>query len=281
MKESLSKCQGRTGTDCRVRHTVLTAACAFFLLGLGEATAAVLDPANISGSVFFNLSPPARIDFNTFGTFPLSGPGGSLQFTASGTPAPSLSGQASVAQGFTGRVSGILIYGIEILGPAGEVPVSIDVSGGATGSSITNDLFAAFAMKSLWSLEDVSLGLQPVFSEGIDTGQLSGRFERNFSHTVDLTLTANHVYRVTMIADAFAAAGSGLSASATTFIDPIFSFGAGVGTGYSFLLSEGIGNSAPVPEPTSFVLLIAGALALSLVGMRHKLIIGSSSKSSS
>jgi hypothetical protein len=236
-----------------------------------------LDPANISGSVFFNIPPPPRIDFNTFGTFPLSGPGGSLQFTASGTPAPSLSGQATVAQNFTGRVSGVLIYAIEILGPDGDVPVSIDVSGGATGSSLTNDPFAAFAMKSLWSLEDPSLS-QPVFSEGIDTGQLSGRFSQNFSHTVDLTLTANHVYRVTMIADAFAGAGSGVSASATTFIDPVFSFGAGVGPEYSFLLSEGIGNSTPVPEPASFVLLIAGVLALSLVRVRRRLIIDSSGK---
>jgi len=259
----------------------LTAVCALFLLGLGQATAAVLDPANVSGTVFFNISPPARIDFNNFGTFPLTGPQGSLQFTASGTPAPSLSGQATVTENFTGRVSGILIYAIEILGPAGDVPVSIDVSGGATGSSVINDLFAAFAMKSLWSLEDVSLGLQPVFSEGIDTGQLSGRFSQNFSHTVDLTLTANHVYRVTMIADAFAAAGSGASASATTFIDPIFSFGAGVGPEYSFLLSEGIGNSAPVPEPTTVALLIAGVLGLILVQMRRSLIIDSSGKPNS
>jgi len=81
-----------------------------------------------------------------------------------------------------------------------------------------------------------------------------------------------------MVADAFAAAGSGVSASATTFVDPVFSFGAGVGAEYSFLLSEGIGNSAPVPEPASFVLLIAGVLALSLVRTRRRLIIGSSGK---
>ena len=277
MEQSLSKCRVRR-TDRRVRHSVLTAVCALFLLGLGEVTAAVLDPANISGTVFFNIPPPPRIDFNSFGTFQQAGAAGSLQFTATGTPAPSLSGQATVSQGFTGRVSGILIYGIEILGPDADVPVSIDVSGGATGSSLTNDPFAAFAMKSLWSLEDATLGLQPVFSEGIDTGQLSGRFSDNFSHTVDLTLTANHVYRVTMVADAFAAAGSGVSASATTFVVPVFSFGAGVGAEYSFLLSEGIGNSAPVPEPASFVLLIAGVLALSLVRTRRRLIIGSSGK---
>ena len=195
MKESLSKCQVRSRTDRRVRHTVLTGACALFLLGLGQATAATLDPANISGSIFFNISPPARLDFNTFGTFPQTGPGGFLQFTASGTPAPFLSGEATISKNFTGRVSGILVYGIEILGPAGNVPVSVDVSGGASGSSVTNDPFAAFAMKSLWSLEGPNLGLQGIFSEGIDTGQLSGIFNQNFSHTVNLTLSANHVYQ--------------------------------------------------------------------------------------
>jgi len=149
----------------------------------------------------------------------------------------------------------------------------VDVSGGASASSVANDLFAGFAMKSLWRLEDANLGLQTVFSEGIDTGQLSGIFNESFGQTVALTLTANHVYRVTMVADAFAAAGSsGTSAFATAFIDPIFSFAPGVRPEYSFLLSEGVGNSAAtsVPEPNSFALLITCLIALGLCRLRDK-----------
>ena len=178
MERSLSADQIHAGRDRRRSSPTLTGLCALLLMGLGNATATTLDPANISGTVFFNIPPPARLDFNTFGTFPQTGPGGFLQFTASGTPGPFLSGEATISKSFTGRVSGILVYGIEILGPAGNVPVAVDVSGGASGSSVTNDPFAAFAMKSLWSLEGPNLGPQGIFTEGIDTGQLSGIFNQ-------------------------------------------------------------------------------------------------------
>ncbi len=270
-ERSLSTDQVHAGRNRRRPRPTLTGFCALLLLGLGQATATPLDPANISGTILFNIPPPARLDFNTFGTFPQTGPGGFLQFTASGTPGPFLSGEATISENFTGRATGILVYGIEILGPAGNVPVLVDVSGGASGSSVANDPFAAFAMKSLWSLEGPNLGPQGIFSEGIDTGQLSGIFNQNFGHTVNLTLSANHVYKVTMVADAFAAAGSsGTLAFATAFIDPIFSFGPGVGPEYSLLLSDGIGNSAPVPvpEPGSLVLLIVGMFALGLLRIR-------------
>lgn len=258
------------GRMLRRRCPALIGVGALLLLALGQATADTLDPANISVTVLFNIPPPARLDVNIFGTFPQTGPGGFLQFTASGFPGPFLSGEAHISKNFTGRVSGILIYAIEILGPAGKVPVLVDVSGGASASSVANDPFAGFAMKSLWRLEDAT---QTVFSEGIDTGQLSGIFNESFGHTVALTLTANHVYRVTMVADAFAAAGSsGTSAFATAFIDPTFSFGSGVGPEYSFLLSEGVGNSAAtsVPEPTSFALFITCMIALGLCRLRDK-----------
>ena len=208
MERSISSSRVAAGSQRRRRYPAPAVACALILSGIAQANASTLSPAAISGTVFFNLSPPPRIDFTTFGTFTLPGPGGIVQSTATGMPGPILSGEASITQNFTGRASGILLYEMEILGPAGPVPVLIDVSGGASGSSVTNDLFAAFALKSFWSLEDVNLGLQSVFSEGINTGQLTGSFSQNFSHTVDLTLTAGHVYRVTMIADAFAAAGS-------------------------------------------------------------------------
>jgi hypothetical protein len=40
-------------------------------------------------------------------------------------------------------------------------------------------------------------------------------------------------------------------AFATAFVDPVFSFGPGVGSEYSLVFSEGFGNSAPVPEPST------------------------------
>jgi hypothetical protein len=225
--------------------------------------AATLAPAAASGSVFFNFAPPQGVQFNTFGNFPLSGPGGFVQYSAGATPSPFMFGEVTVGPGFTGRASGQLIYQVQIIGPAAEVPVSIAVAGSAAGSSNTTDLFSGFAMKSLWRLADVSLGLQTVFSEGIESGTLQGSFSQSFNHNVELTLTANHIYLVTLTADAFAGAASGPSAFASAFIDPVFSFAAGVGPEYSFQFSEGIGN-APVPEPSALVLLSVGLLALGL-----------------
>jgi hypothetical protein len=235
-------------------------------LGIGHGKSTELNPPVVDGSVFFNLSPPPRIDFNTFGTFSQTGPGGFVQFTGSGMPGPFLEAEAKISQNFFGRASVILRYQMEILGPAESVPVSVQVSGGAAGSSVVGDPFAGFALKSFWSLSDVTLGLSPVFSEGIDTPQLSGIFNESFGHTVDLTLIANHVYLVEMVADASVAAGSsGTLGFATAFIDPLFSFGPDVGPEYSFHFSEGIGNSA-VPEQGSP--LVPG-MAIVVLGLFH------------
>jgi len=84
LERSPSADQVHPGRDRRGSRPTLTGLCALLLLGLGQATAATPDPANISGTVFFNIAPPARLDFNTFGTFSQTGPGGFLQFTASG-----------------------------------------------------------------------------------------------------------------------------------------------------------------------------------------------------
>jgi hypothetical protein len=225
----------------------------------GGAYASTLDPARVGAQVFFNLSPPAGLNISTFGTFPLTGPGGFLQFVSGGEPSPFASADAQVAPGFFGRASGQVVYSMEVLGPPGDVSVSVGVSGGASASSSTQP-FTAFALKALWRIDDVNLGLVNVFGEGIDTPALQGNFNESFSHSVDLMLTAGHIYRITLTADVSAGAVDSVSHTiATAFIDPVFSFGPGVGPEYSFHFSDGIGNS-PVPLPGSLALL-APALA--------------------
>jgi len=251
---------GPTGADRGRTRRALGGVCALCLLSIGHANADALSPALISGSVSFNFEPPAALSFSTFGTFAVSGPGGHVQATASGLPGPYLSGEETISKNFTGRAGGQLIYQIEVVGPPGAVEVLAQVEGGASGSSHPFDLFAGFDVIASWRLEDVTLGLAPVFSEGIDSGLLRGSFNETFGHTVDLTLTANHLYRVTMAANSFAAAGSsGTDAFGSAFIDPVFSFGPGVGPEYSLLISDGVGNSA-APEPAS-LLLSGGAIA--------------------
>lgn len=244
----------------------LRVAAALLLAAAGTAQADTLAPAGVAGTVSFNLQPPAGLNITGFGDFPLSGPGGLVQLSAAAMPSPFLRAQVDVGPNFTGRSSAQLIYQMQVVGPAQNVGVHVAVAGSASGSSNTTDLFSGFAMKAQWRLEDVTLGLAPVFSEGIDSGALQGSFNQSFGHVVDLTLVGSHIYRVTLVADAFAAAVTGPSASASAYIDPVFSFAAGVGQEYSFQFSEGIGN-APVPEPSALLLLAAG---LAVLGWRRQ-----------
>jgi hypothetical protein len=241
--------------------------CAGALLwaALSAGYAAPLAPAAVSGRVSLNFIPPFPVDVDGFGHFAVHDPGGSAQFDVEGLPRSSLYGEVSVNPGFTGRAVGRLTFEVQILGPGGQVPVLVAATGRAIGASNTVDPFAGFNVTAQWALEDVTLGLQPVFSESIESGPMRGSFNESFGHSVPLTLTANHIYRVTMGADAFAAAVSGPTAFASAFIDPVFSFGPDVDRAYSFAFSEGIGN-APVPEPGAWLLLIAGLLALRTFG---------------
>lgn len=246
---------------------------AVVLLSVSAVRAAPLDPSQLDVDVLFNLNPPGRISTNQFGTTSLVGPGlGTVSFAASATPSPLLMANAAIGPslipGIFGRASGFLNYGLEIVGPAGPVPVLIEVSGAASASALTG---ASFALESRWDLLDFGSSLA---GDDIRSGQLTGSFSEDFNRTVSLTLVANHVYTVFMLADAAAAATlEGSRATAAAFVDPVFSFGPGVDPqSYTFVFSEGIGNSAApagVPEPTTLVLLSAGLLA-SGVRRRHR-----------
>lgn len=242
----------------RALRAALASACLFLLPLVGSAQGVPLSPPGVAGQVLFNTG--VGLQISTFGTFPLDQPTGSLQFTAAGTPSPFLSADATMVPFFFGSASGILVYQMEVVGPDADVPVSLTVAGGVSGSSelSSGDDFAGFAMKATWQFE--SIGGPPLFAtDGITTPALTGSFSQSFGGTYDFMLTANQAYKVTMVVIAGARGGS-----ASAFVDPVFSFGPGVGEEYSFLFSDGIGNIplAPVPEPESGLLLGAGLLAM-------------------
>lgn len=229
--------------------------CAFLILGIGSANAVPLKPPSVAAQLLF-ANPFEGRNIDTLGTFSLSRATGSLKFTSSGTPSPSLLAEATLSPFFFGRSSGLLSYEVEILGPAGDVPVTITANGSVTGTSedLTVDTFAGFAMKSVWNFEALNLG-PIILEEGIATQALTGSFSQSWSHTHDLNLTTNTVYKVTMIADAGVRAGS-----AAAFVDPIFSFGPNVDTTlYDFRFSDGIGNSpSTVSAPGGLELMSLG-----------------------
>ena len=169
------------------------------------AEAAPLPAYSVIGDLLFNLSPPNRLFPNDFGSFALTDPRfGSVSVNSVGTPAPFVAVSANIGPNtipsIFGRGSEIVEYALEIIGPTSFVPVRIDVAGAASGFATSG---ASFAVESRWDLLD---GGSPLVGDDIRSGQLTGSFDESFSRSVDILLTANHVYSVFMLADAAGAA---------------------------------------------------------------------------
>ncbi|MFY9511678.1 MAG: PEP-CTERM sorting domain-containing protein [Rubrivivax sp.] len=211
-----------------------------------------------------------------FGTITLTNAAiGTASFSSSATPFPVLTADAQAGPNlamdrlFT-RGSGFLNYAMMITSsslPTGSVlPVSAFVAGGVAG---TANAGASFVLESSWQIIDVTANLLVGGDSILTATPLTGSFSQGFSHVVNLSLKTDHLYRISLRADAQAAASDpGSSAVAHAFIDPWFSFGAGVDPAqFAFSFSAGIGNTAPVPEPAAAGLLLLG---LAVLGWRRR-----------
>jgi hypothetical protein len=200
---------------------------------------------------------------------------GSVSVSAFSTPSPSVAANANI--GFSdiptlfGRGAVSLTYAFEILGPAASIPILIDVAGAASAIATSG---ATYAVQSSWSLFDSGTLLA---GDEIRSGQLGGSFSQSFNRTVSILLAANHVYSITMLADASAAATPQNShVIADAFVDPVFSFGSGVDPfTYTFHFSNGIGNEhasipgSSVPEPGTLALLGTGLFSFAVFRRRR------------
>ena len=250
-------------------------ACLVLLWSLAATEATAVPNASVIGGVSFNLGGGLALG-NNFGSVGLvDARFGSVGLTVSGTPSPSVVASAHIGPNnliplIFGQGSGALTYFFEIVGPAGAVPVLIDVAGAATGLATPG---ASFAVEAAWSLVDPVSFFTALANDTIHSGQLTGTFSQDFDRTVSLMLITNHTYLVGMDANAGAAASDlGSNAIADAFIDPIFSFGPGVDPQlYAFNFSNGIGNApaAAVPLPGTLALLSAGLLSLTVVRWRR------------
>lgn len=234
------------------------------LLSTGTARAVPLPDVSSSSTVLFNLG--ARRDSIELGTLSLTDSRfGSVLASVGGTPSAAIIasahiGPSSTQPGLYGRGVGLLTFYFSVDGPAGTVPVQIGVAGRA--QALASD-GASFVVQSRWTLYSSPSLTTVLASDSIDSTQITGAFDQSFGRTVNLSLTANNVYALFMLADAEAAAtNQGSRAAADAFVDPLFSLGPGVDPGlYSFSFSAGIGNS-PVPEPSALALAVVALLSL-------------------
>ena len=228
---------------------------------VGTSAWATLPTATVSGGVFFNFG--GSRDLAGLGTVSFSEPRASFGLTAQGEPYPALMASAVVdannSENLFGRSSGTISYAFQVAGPAGPVSVSVSANGFANASASSG---ATFVHQSSWSLAEALSPTTVLADNSITTPQLSGSFDQAFGDTVELILTSNHIYVVSMAIDVQGAATAfGSKVVRQALVDPTFSLGSGVDPAdYIFEFSAGIGNTSPVPEPISSVLLCLGLI---------------------
>lgn len=246
----------RTKENEMKRIQILLALCA------AVAEAGVLTPATVTGSMFFDTTPPPRVDFSGFGTYTQTGPGGMLQFSSMGAPIPAVYAEVGVSRKHYGRSSGVLSYEMEVLGPSGDVAVEALVTGGISASTGVDEKGTNFAVSAVMSMRNMTMGRTVLKGEGASAMDNSGSYRDSFALTRKLMLTVGHVYRIDLVADAAAAAGSGATAEGMAWIYPMFRLGEG--SMHSFAFSRGIGNGDDVatPEPGAMGLMGLGVFAI-------------------
>lgn len=239
---------------------------------LSPAVAMALPTPIVHGDAFFNLETTAHT-IDTFGPLEHTLPThGTLRFTSSGTPSPTLTATADLDPVGTGSgtVSGFLRYTFEILGADcagtdGCVPVDVFAAGSVAGSAEPG-FFTGFESIARWSLRNTSEFI--LVGDDLHISGSGGESDsQGFSGTRSMMLRTNTEYRVVM--EVLARAGGlepGAHSMAEAFVDPLFSFGAGVDRSlYAFHFADGIGNGPPVggvPAPGGLALVALGLLAL-------------------
>jgi len=234
-----------------------------FLGPCAPAAAQPLAPYGLSGMAHINRG--STLLFDDFGSLTNSFDDASgIELLADAEPTPLLQAHSVISPNefanLFSRGQITLSYQVMISGPQASVPVKVWVSGEVEGSAIGG---ASFVLQARWSLFfDES---NPVAGNQMGTGQIfDGGFAESFNQVHEVNLIANLPYTVTMVVDAqVAGTQPGSAAEALARLDPYFSLGEGVDPqAYGLVFSAGIGNAAPVPEPATAGLWLAGLLGL-------------------
>lgn len=262
-----------TVSAATLRRLLASAAAPALALAAPPAATAMPLPAPIvHADAQFNFETTAQT-LDTFGALEHILPThGTLRFGATGTPLPALTATADLDPVGTGSgtVSGFLRYTFEIIGdecagPDGCVSVDVFAAGRVAGFAEPG-FITGFESIARWSLRNTSEFI--LVGHDLHIGGLGGESDsKSFTETRSLMLRTNTEYRVVM--EVLARSGGlepGAHSVAEAFVDPLFSFGAGVDRSrYAFHFADGIGNEPPVsgvPAPGAPALVAVGLLAL-------------------
>ena len=248
-----------------------------------RATAITLLPAVQYSQGYTTITVPGSTGYETLQT-PVTGPGtittsaagfglgtaysAQATITTSLAPIPSATAIALVAapNGYPSATAGVVFnYTVEIIGPAGLVPVDVQATGSAT--STTNA--GSSASLSLSNISNV-----PILEVASSQGQALGGFVTSLNISNTYEMTADSPFSVQITDEASAGIDPILTASsASASIDPLFFIDPSDpnASEYSILLSPGVGNApAATPLPAAFPLFATSLGGLGLLGWRRK-----------
>lgn len=178
-------------------------------------------------------------------------------------------------------------YSLEVTGPAGTVPVTVNsalaasISAPAPGAFGMLESVSDFYVQTASSSFEQYITIQDGFATVSDNGPvtvtpvspLTG-FSASFSGANTVTLDTNTSYEVQLLVinwlNVSGLLGGG-SMSASASIDPTFQIGTGVSNPslYSIELSPGVGNVAAIPEPSTYAMMLAGLAMMGVFARRQ------------
>jgi hypothetical protein len=187
------------------------------------------------------------------------------QVQAVGLPFPAITASATVGPASSAISAGALaqlIYDVEIIGPAGFVPL---------------DITSHSSLSSTAGVGEASTNAQLAVGGNLllNAASISGGGALGFSTENNTLLEyAGQPIQIIMFVEA-SAEGPSAANSATAFLDPYFFVDPNfpnVGL-YSVITSPGIGNSpdSAIPEPPSLLVIFAGLASLGLLYGRSRL----------
>ena len=243
--------------NLRVRLLIFAVCAAALLPGIASAVPVLPDAFYLAA---LQTSQHAQREFQAPGTYVLDG----ASTTVDGTP--SLVGHvATAATDEQGSVESIIHYAFAVSGPVNNIAVPMFVSWSVDASVSGPLLTQASVFSQVW-LESGFGGIR-ILATQLAASNLNPQPGR-VSATLPFTAIAGGVYGIWMQID-LNARGAGAVADAFAdpylFVDPTF---LASNPGYSVMVSPGIGNTAPVPEPGTTLLLGSGLVALLAGGHR-------------